>query len=684
MSALNIQSGPSFSIAAPARGITALATPFDFPSLIPNQDQAFQSGPSLPSPGEPPHAEAAATKLGLLSGRPAQTIDTLGRVMTGAASTKDAVPSHLPLTSPTGSFRAVTGPSVSGPGLTAQPSGICEENNNFTAVVSRPPPPSVVIDSTARTAFSDADVQNVAEPVRPRTPLPPAASSAVPSAETGQKSAIIKTLNASKAAGSDFAKPRYIQAGTLLDATTTLTPSSEGRLDSSTELSKPNPGNASHSNASHSNASHSKDPTPFSASHAAPPAVPTLPQPTSEQGAGGSVASLPALPSETAANQAVGLPSGFEFAFTPDRQRADIDSQPSNPGSVGQTALFSKAPVSSVSPGRATETAANTAVHNSPAAQPAAGDLGTGSVASSGRLNVPVSEGPEDPFDSSYLAFHLRLSSASEGNAPQPKFEVSSSQEFQGREGGRPFQPNESPLNLNIANDSALQETSYSVGTAGASEVYAAGSVAKQAGNPMPPSPAGESAAPESALAGSVAALGVTEAPTISPGLVSTGSPSTISNSQPILSQDSLPGGTKPSVKELNLKLGAEGGETINVRLTERQGQVQVSVRSSDPKLAASLKQDLSDLTGSLDKAGLKSDRTWSDSSVASNFARGFGTNFSEGSQRSHSQESSEHPSNSGNDGQQNRRNQPDSSNQQNRQQRPPNDEWATAEELSN
>ena len=60
--------------------------------------------------------------------------------------------------------------------------------------------------------------------------------------------------------------------------------------------------------------------------------------------------------------------------------------------------------------------------------------------------------------------------------------------------------------------------------------------------------------------------------------------------------------------KEVAIRLQNESGETINVKLVDQGGQVQVTVRSSDPSAAASLREDLSSLTSSLEKVGWKSE----------------------------------------------------------------------------
>ncbi len=60
------------------------------------------------------------------------------------------------------------------------------------------------------------------------------------------------------------------------------------------------------------------------------------------------------------------------------------------------------------------------------------------------------------------------------------------------------------------------------------------------------------------------------------------------------------------AAKEVAIRLQNQSGETINVKLIDQGGQLQVTVRSSDPEAASALRQDLSSLTSNLDKAGWK------------------------------------------------------------------------------
>jgi hypothetical protein len=76
----------------------------------------------------------------------------------------------------------------------------------------------------------------------------------------------------------------------------------------------------------------------------------------------------------------------------------------------------------------------------------------------------------------------------------------------------------------------------------------------------------------------------------------------------PIIPQSNEPASNQQPVRSVNLRMEGQSGETVNVRLTDRAGQVQISVSSSDSRTAATLRQDLYTLSSSLDKVGWKSD----------------------------------------------------------------------------
>jgi hypothetical protein len=77
----------------------------------------------------------------------------------------------------------------------------------------------------------------------------------------------------------------------------------------------------------------------------------------------------------------------------------------------------------------------------------------------------------------------------------------------------------------------------------------------------------------------------------------------------PMTTQSNEPASNLLPVRSLNLRVEGQSGETVNVRLTDRAGQVQVSVSSSDTRTAASLQQDLAALSGNLEKVGWKAEQ---------------------------------------------------------------------------
>jgi hypothetical protein len=74
--------------------------------------------------------------------------------------------------------------------------------------------------------------------------------------------------------------------------------------------------------------------------------------------------------------------------------------------------------------------------------------------------------------------------------------------------------------------------------------------------------------------------------------------------------QDTGAAAATGSAKEVAIRLEGQSGQTINVKLVDQGGQVQVSVRSNDPVAATALRGDLSSLASNLDKAGWKPEIT--------------------------------------------------------------------------
>jgi Flagellar hook-length control protein FliK len=75
-------------------------------------------------------------------------------------------------------------------------------------------------------------------------------------------------------------------------------------------------------------------------------------------------------------------------------------------------------------------------------------------------------------------------------------------------------------------------------------------------------------------------------------------------DAQPIAQQSP---GTQPGVKtDMNLKVQGQSGENVTVRLSERSGNVQVTVRSADPGTTTMLRHELPSIQAGLERAGLQ------------------------------------------------------------------------------
>ena len=86
----------------------------------------------------------------------------------------------------------------------------------------------------------------------------------------------------------------------------------------------------------------------------------------------------------------------------------------------------------------------------------------------------------------------------------------------------------------------------------------------------------------------------------LSGGSTTAGSSKT--DAQPIVHQPST---DQTNVKtDMNLKLQSQSGENITVRLTERAGDIQVTVRSTDPSTNAMLRHELPSIQAGLERAG--------------------------------------------------------------------------------
>ena len=75
-------------------------------------------------------------------------------------------------------------------------------------------------------------------------------------------------------------------------------------------------------------------------------------------------------------------------------------------------------------------------------------------------------------------------------------------------------------------------------------------------------------------------------------------------DAQPIVNQ---PPSVQTNVKtDMNLKMQSQSGDNITVRLSERAGGIQVTVRSSDPTTSAMLRHELPNIQAGLEQAGLQ------------------------------------------------------------------------------
>jgi hypothetical protein len=81
--------------------------------------------------------------------------------------------------------------------------------------------------------------------------------------------------------------------------------------------------------------------------------------------------------------------------------------------------------------------------------------------------------------------------------------------------------------------------------------------------------------------------------------------------SLPMVDQSSSP---VPSVKtDFNVRLTGEAGDSVNIRVYEKAGEVQLSVRSSDPAVANHLRHELPGIHATLENAGWRLDSSGAD-----------------------------------------------------------------------
>jgi Flagellar hook-length control protein FliK len=94
-------------------------------------------------------------------------------------------------------------------------------------------------------------------------------------------------------------------------------------------------------------------------------------------------------------------------------------------------------------------------------------------------------------------------------------------------------------------------------------------------------------------------------------------SPESVSTGPPIVLPETKAPTPQGVVHDVQLRLQGEAGENVSVRLSDRSGQVQISVRSSDQATATALRQDLPTLSANLEKQGWKTDLPESPSQTA-------------------------------------------------------------------
>jgi hypothetical protein len=79
----------------------------------------------------------------------------------------------------------------------------------------------------------------------------------------------------------------------------------------------------------------------------------------------------------------------------------------------------------------------------------------------------------------------------------------------------------------------------------------------------------------------------------------------------PAQTEPSTPTAHTPAVNDIKLQVAGEGDQRVEVRVTERAGDVYVAVRTPDTRLAGDLRQDLPTLATRLEQTGFHA-TTWS------------------------------------------------------------------------
>jgi hypothetical protein len=72
--------------------------------------------------------------------------------------------------------------------------------------------------------------------------------------------------------------------------------------------------------------------------------------------------------------------------------------------------------------------------------------------------------------------------------------------------------------------------------------------------------------------------------------------------------EDESASGSKAPMRELSLRVAGDGTQSADVRLVERNGEIQVAVRASDPRLTESLRSNVNELVNSLSRSELNAE----------------------------------------------------------------------------
>lgn len=93
-----------------------------------------------------------------------------------------------------------------------------------------------------------------------------------------------------------------------------------------------------------------------------------------------------------------------------------------------------------------------------------------------------------------------------------------------------------------------------------------------------------------------------------------------------------------PPTRDISIRVGGVGSPNVDLRVVEKGGKVQVTVKTPDPELARSLQSDLGDLVGRLEKKGYQAE-TWTPQSSPAEAVSGSGQSNGAAGDRSSQQQ---------------------------------------------